>query len=107
MPKDPTEEELLAEGEQWNLLAMVLGYNQLTKIAPSLGQKLFCRLARDKILAVYEEVVGTKVKVTDEDSVVLTITSTIPHLRLLARDIELMQGFLAEYDSKSEKTCPT
>jgi hypothetical protein len=99
MSKDLTEEELLAEGEQWSLLAMTLGYNELAKVAPSLGQKLLCRLLRDKALASYEEVTGKKVKVTDEDRVILTITSTLPHLKVLARDIELMRKCVAEYDA--------
>lgn len=107
-PDDPTLEEDEVEQEEldpetksnlarWHQLALVHGYNELVKLAETLGEKVYCRLARDHAEEEYKKL-GGEITRQAEDEPVLVLTERMPYVRFETRDIELMRATVAKYD---------
>lgn len=85
--------------KNFDLLALVFGYNELAKTAPSLGEKVYCRLARDAAEAEYRRRGGELIR-TDEE-VVVTIRES-PRVTFSVKDIDLMRKAVEEHDGLRE-----
>ena len=95
----PSDEEVLANAQKWDLLARVVGYNELVKKAETLGEKMYLRLARDSALAKYASL-GGKYDV-EQDEPVLVVQTRPPFLMLSDADMKLMREAVEEYDQRA------
>ena len=87
-------------------LATILGYNELAKTAPTLGEKIYYRLALGRARDRYIKLGGKLEMTKDEGDFVLVLDSeTRPHINFKATDIELMRQAVAEYDAKKLSPC--
>lgn len=81
----------------WNEVALVYGYNELAKQAPTLAEKIYFRIARG--LAEEEaEKLGTKINSGPQGNVVMEIGQAAPFIILHERDIEGMRAAVAKWD---------
>jgi hypothetical protein len=95
-----TEENLdLDRIRKWDLLALIFGYNELAKTSKSLGEKIWCRLAREFAKEEFEKV-GGKIEIT-KDKIICTI-STLPTIEFTVRDIELMKKAISDHERTTE-----
>lgn len=86
-------------GNEWSMVALFLGYNELVKKATTLSERMFFRMIR----AGVEETLPPGVKI-QHDPPVLLLNSKRPWIEFTANDIELMRKFLAEMDAPVEPT---
>ena len=99
-----TEERLSPEekrrGEQFGLLALIIGYNELAKKVERLGEKVYCRLLIQKF---HEEYIahGGVLEMKEGEQVLVTLRESPPHILLYPRDIELMRKAIAEHDARA------
>ena len=84
--------------ETWCLAAQVIGFNELAKQQETLGQKVFCRLARNSAEAELRKL-GVQWEIT-QDKVVLTLKDHVPHIEFTDNDIELMRAEVARRDQR-------
>lgn len=96
--KEMTDEER-ARLQRWDSLALVWGYNEMAKEAGSLGEKVFCRMARDAA-AEQLRALGVEVKLTPGSPTVMTLGERPPFITFQAADIEAMRAVVAEFDAK-------
>lgn len=89
--------EVEANVTRWNLLALIYGYNELSKVAKSIGEKLYCRVIRREAVEEYRKL-GGSIELKEGEASVVTLTHHIPHINLYPRDIELMREAVAEFD---------
>ena len=82
----------------WMLTALVYGYNQLAAMQTVLGDKVFCRLAREKCVSALESL-GCTIDRSKDCLPVLTIPR-FPRVNFNPEDIELMRAVVAEHDAK-------
>lgn len=89
----------------WNTtLAMVLGYNEMAKLAAGLGEKVYFRLMRDNALKIFVELGGNADVFTTEPAVItIPVGEGMPHIVFRERDVELMREYVREYDSREER----
>ncbi len=82
----------------WHTLATIHGFNEMARMATSLGEKVFCRLARNEAEDVYKKLGGQ----IDRSSlpVVLTLPCHQPTVELTASDVGLMRKYIADLDAK-------
>lgn len=72
------------------------GYNELAKKAEKLGEKVFCRLARDAAQRASEKL-GVKIAI-ERDATILTLGSRMPYIEFTAKDIDMMRAAVADFD---------
>ncbi len=87
----------------WFALATTLGYNELAKLATSLGDKAYFRLLRDETNRRFVEEAGGNKDVFAIEDEVITIQvpySSMPNIVFRARDVELMRDYVYEHDKK-------
>ncbi len=87
----------------WFALATALGYNELAKLATSLGDKAYFRLLRDETNRRFVEEAGGNKDVFAIEDEVITIQvpySSMPNIVFRARDVELMRDYVYEHDKK-------
>lgn len=82
---------------KWDLLALTLGYNELSKFVQTLGEKVFCRLARDAAQREYE-CLGGKINRTTEETVICVLRESLPQASFTIKDIALMRREIEKYD---------
>ena len=84
--------------------ALLLGFNELAKLTPVLGEKLYFRLRRD---AAHQELttLGHHVEMTGA-KIVLTLGQRPPFVKFLATDIEAMRGAVAAHDAGGYANIP-
>jgi len=88
--------------KRWHTLALIYGYNELAKVALTLGEKIYCSLIRGAYEGEYKKL-GGKIEMQETEPSVITITHHMPHINLYARDIELMRKAVADFDAMKEK----
>lgn len=94
----PTDLELQENAARWSLLALVWGYNELAKIAETLGEKVYLRLARDHAEDEYRRMGGKITRSAEEKEPALVLTQHAPHIIFYERDIELMRAAVQAHD---------
>src|SRR5271155_2557662 len=95
-----TKEEF-ENAARFELLARLHGYNEMAKMSEILGEKVYCRLARDQIEALLESRYGVKItRGTPDEPTLLTLGHKPPFIKFSERDIEMMRQTIAEYDEK-------
>lgn len=107
-PAAPLEDDFPPEArkgyDRWAALAYALGYNELTKHAKVLGEKIFFRLGRDVAVKRFVELGGHSNLFAREDSVLeLETQDRMPHIKFKASDIELMRETVRIYDEEAGK----
>jgi hypothetical protein len=93
-----SDQEILENAQKWDLLARVVGYNELVKTAETLGEKMYLRLARDSALAKYASL-GGQFDV-EQDEPVLIVQTRPPFLVLSDDDMKLMREAVAAHDER-------
>jgi hypothetical protein len=88
----------LENARKWDALARCHGYNELAKKATTLGEKTFCRLARDHAEQEYAKL-GGRIEINEDQTPVVILDEHIPHVRFYPRDIEMMREALRAYDA--------
>jgi len=93
--------------DRYHLLALAFGYNELAKAAPTLGEKVYCRLCRDRSREAYEKLGGKLEYREAEDDLVFALEGDERiYVRFKAADIEQMRKAVAEHDAKTAKASP-
>lgn len=88
-------------GKYWSRVAMILGFNELSKTVNTVGEKSFFRYMRDNIQADWEKEGGQKNFITYDDDIVVEIVAPHPpHIRFYERDIEMMRDAVYKYDTE-------
>ena len=83
----------------WDAIARMHGYNEMTKLAKTLGEKVYCRLACD---TACEEAVklGAEIRRTEAGGrIVFAINEVSPSINFRESDIEGMRKAVAEWDA--------
>ena len=83
----------------FDVLAKIVGYNELARQAPTLNEKVYCRIARQHAYERYVEL-GGKIKLTEEDEVLVTLGSERPFILLREKDIGQMRAAVAAWDAE-------
>ncbi|MFI5298242.1 MAG: hypothetical protein ACHREM_09105 [Polyangiales bacterium] len=91
--------EVSASMLRWDALASVLGYNELAKQVETLGEKAFCRTARDHAEAEYIRL-GGEVVMSPVGQLVVQLRERPPHIIFREPDIELMRAAVRAHDEK-------
>lgn len=90
----------------WRLQALIFGWNELAKIATTMGEKTACRIARDNAEAEYASRGGVGRIDRDGPSTVLVLArGSTPYVTFREDDIELMRAAVRDHDLKA--TSPT
>jgi hypothetical protein len=84
----------------WHHVAMVYGYNELTKTSKTLAEKVYFRMGRDQAEQWAAEA-GVKIGRGDQGAVVLELTAAPPFITFHERDIELMREAVAAFDARA------
>lgn len=92
----------LKRAAAWMELALVYGYNEIAKSMTTLGEKVYCRLARDDAERRATEL-GCKINRGDPCKVVLEMTTSPPWIIFHERDIEMMRAAVAKWDAENGK----
>lgn len=79
------------------LIAAIIGFNEMARQAPTLGEKVWHRDARDKMIE-HLRAEGGEFRM-DSDGVITLDTSFRPSAPFLPSDIELMRAVVAGYDA--------
>jgi hypothetical protein len=94
----------LEDAERFELLARLHGYNEMAKKSEILGEKAYCRIARDHVESALESKYGVKItRGTPDEPTLLTLGHTPPYIKFSERDIEMMRRAVADYDTKKVK----
>jgi hypothetical protein len=95
-----SEDDGIAERNRsvWAALAVAYGWNELAKRVKTLGEKVYCRLARDAAEQVLKEL-GVTLNTTPPGEVVLTLERACPHVAFYDTDIALMREAVKKYDA--------
>lgn len=88
--------------DQLELIASMIGHNELAKKATSLGEKIYHRLVRDFIIEKLRGL-GVTVNATSESDTVLAVPFGGVTIELLESDIELMREAIAKWDAAHPK----
>ena len=110
--KKRTQKKLSAEDqkmhEHWVTLAACLGYNELAKLAKTLGEKLYFRLMRDQAVQRYVKVGGNdNLFATEPGTIEICVPyANAPSIKLRPTDYELMRDALYRHDCEQRK-CST
>jgi hypothetical protein len=92
----------LENHKKWDLLALIWGYNELAKMVETLGEKVYCRMARDFAEQEYIKL-GGRLNKEKQDEVILIINGdTFPFIKFREKDIELMRKTVEEFDRKNK-----
>jgi hypothetical protein len=86
--------------DRWTLLALVYGFNELTKMAENLRSKLYFRVLRDDAEREFVERGGKAFLQHEPPALVLDAGVGMPSIRLREADIEAMRACVAEHDRK-------
>jgi len=101
MPNALTEEQRAA-CLRWHYVAMCYGYNELAKKAKTLGEKVYCRVARDKAEQDFLDA-GGDIGMTRDGTPILTLPDTMPRIEFRESDLELMRAEIARVDALKKK----
>lgn len=96
-PPDVDAQERAAN--RYHYLASILGYNEAVRRAPTLGEKLYARMAREHFVKLFVEAGGRIETKNDAGDVVLEAPADRPHLKLYEADIELMRAAIVKWDA--------
>ena len=97
----PQSSKQIENVKRWDSIALWIGYNELAKQAVTLGERVFCRMARDTWEDEYVKLGGVIDRKTQiAGDVVVTLRERPPHIILREGDIELMRAAVAAFDAK-------
>jgi hypothetical protein len=96
---DDVPDATRANAARWHALATMFGYNELTKRAQTLGEKVYCRLGRDQAEENYKKLGGELTREIDDSRVVLVLTEHMPHVTFRDKDVELMRAVVRKFDA--------
>lgn len=98
---DLSPEEVPIEVRRHHKLAICIGYNELAKQAPTVGEKAYYRLVRDNAVKDFEALGGHKdlFAKPSETLVTIEVPDGPPHIIFRAQDIELMRKAVREWDA--------
>jgi len=83
----------------WNALARMHGYNEMAKKASSLGERIFCRLARDAACET-ATALGASITCMRPGPILITLEAAArPRIDLYESDIELMREAVHKFDA--------
>ncbi len=99
MMSEPTEQQV-RNAERWHTIALMFGYNELAKLATTLGEKVYCRLMRDRAEAEYKQLGGTDEIDRSGDKIVLVLSHVMPHVVFTEKDIEMMRAAVRAHDDE-------
>lgn len=100
-PPSPAD---IAENERqslyWTTLATMLGYNELAKLAKTLGEKVYFRLLRGVMQDQFVKRGGNADVFAEEEHIVEIAVpyANMPHIRFRKQDIELMRDAVYKHD---------
>ncbi len=97
IPRKPRKRSTKETWERWHSLALIHGFNELAKSSETLGEKVFCRMARDEAEKTYIKL-GGEIKKTEDEVVLILEPKRMPHLKFTVKDIELMRVVVHEHD---------
>jgi hypothetical protein len=99
MAVEDIDPKILEAAAAWDAIARMHGYNEMTKQAKTLGEKVYCRLACD---AACEEAkkLGAEIARTELGGrVVFSINEISPSVNFRESDIDGMRKAVAEWDA--------
>jgi hypothetical protein len=99
----PVDDATLNAAAAWDAIARMHGYNEMAKQAKTLGEQVYCRMARD---AACEEAQALGADITRTEvggDVVMTIDEIAPHIIFKAADIEMMRAAVAAHDARAHR----
>jgi len=98
----PTEEQT-KNAKLFDILAMIVGYNFLCQKAPTLGEKVYCRLVIDRYEKEYIELGEKSPFDRSGDKEILVIDDRRPWIKFRDIDIEKMRECVAKWDEEHPK----
>jgi hypothetical protein len=88
-------------GERWEMLARLHGYNELARLSGTLGERVYCRLICQDIEKALAKDYGVTITHTeDKRPTVLTLGHKPPFIIFTERDIEAMRSTVIAYDER-------
>ena len=104
MAEDAIDPKMLEAAAAWDALARMHGYNEMTKLAKTLGEKVYCRLACDAA-CVEAMKLGAEISRTETGGqVVFSINEVSPSINFRESDIEGMRKAVADWDAAHPKS---
>ena len=95
---EPSAEDKAAH-ERWSATALCYGFNELAKMAKTLGEKVYFRMARDAAEQRFIELGGQKFITSEAAIATLDVGLGMPSIAFRPQDIELMRETVAIYDA--------
>ncbi len=97
---EPTVEDM-ERCQKWTALALLVGFNELTKTCKTLGERVFFRMARDQAELDYARLGGQIQKIPAEgDGHILVLKEPKPHIVFQERDLALMADTVVAHAPK-------
>ena len=98
MSRKPTKKQL-KDAKLHDLLALMIGHNELAKQAKTLGEKVYHRMA-SKLAMEEGNKLGMSWTTTQHEETLVTVGTARSGVELYPRDIELMKKAIAEYEQR-------
>lgn len=99
MPKR-LDRAVLKAARAWDAIARMHGYNEMSKLAKTLGERTYCRMCCD---AACEEARSLGAEITRTQvggQVVFEIHEASPSIAFRESDIEMMREAIRDFDAK-------
>jgi hypothetical protein len=102
MSEPKLDEATLKSAAAWDAIACMHGYNEMAKLAKTLGEKVYCRMACDAACKMATDL-GAEIHRTETGGEVLfTISEVSPSVKFRAEDIEGMRAAVLAFDGPWE-----
>jgi hypothetical protein len=99
----PLDPGVLKAAEAWDAIARMHGYNEMAKEAKTLGQRVYCRMARDAACEEAKQLGADITRTEVGGDAVMTIDEVAPHIVFKADDIEMMREAVRVFDLEHPK----
>ncbi len=102
MSNDGPDTKTLEAAAAWDAIARMHGYNEMTKLAKTLGEKAYCRLACD--VACEEAMkLGAEIARTEMGGqVIFSINEVSPSIKFRESDIDGMREAVRVFDGRED-----
>jgi hypothetical protein len=90
--------------ERWHSAALCLGFNEMTKLGKTLGEKVYWRMLREEAEKNFMSLGGKRIFKKDPAILELSLPDGMPFVRFRKDDIELMRATVAAHDKKKQHT---
>lgn len=95
--------KVLEAAAAWDAIARMHGYNEMSKLAKTLGEKAYCRLACNAACEEATKLGATITRTETGGEVLFTIHEVSPSITFREADIEGMREAVRAYDERRAK----